>query len=1298
MRRRLVSLWIMLIAFLPQLIASDYGLASNCQDGVILHCFNWKYNDIKAELPNIAAAGFTSVQTSPAQGNGSGEWYWLYQPYDLAVGTNGLGTRTDLKALCDEAEKYGIKVIVDVVANHLNGSMDYVESRWRKDEYWHTHGGNIDYSNRWQVTHGEIGMRDLNSEHSYVQEQARKYVDDLYSLGVDGIRWDAAKHIGLPSESCQFWPEVCRTDMFHYGEILVGPVDNGGDAQMKEYTDYMTVTDSSYGKTLRDALSGGSTPSAYANWAARGISSDKIIYWAESHDTWANGYDWGYSHGLSQNVIDRSYALVASRADATSLYFSRPSTSNKPDIKIGAKGSTAFKNKEVAAVNHFHNAMIGQKDYYVSENGNAAVCREKGAVVVKGSGSGFVSISNGGSLTKPGTYKDEITGNTWTITSSKIEGQVGSTGIAVIYDYENAGHNGGNNGGNNDNNNQGSESDPVLNSGEHAAFFENTAGWGSVYAWVWDDTQNYTGGSWPGQTCTNVGGNVWKWTASTAIPNGAKIIFSNGTGGSAGDGQTADLDWVNGGYYNLNGYVKTITPSTGDDNNDDNQGENDDNQGGTDDLKPGNTGDYTGDYTPSGKSLNTDYYKTNPNGKVGTNKTINMSFSNGVSSTALSNWTESELIAQGTARDIAQAMKGHHERPIYDTYSLYAAYDDNYLYLGWQFVYLIWDLYGEGKQPGESKPHNGDIRQMIALDLDPSKSCDGVMSDGNTIWDADGAYNTFDNGADCFLLFSSKPTNGTPGIFFPDANGKCSYDAPYCLSFEKNSYGYQDGLLPSITSIYGQESFGFEPSVLEGTTGFVDLISEIDKSAHTFYEMKIPLSKLGITKEHIESTGIGVMHISTFGQGATGSLPYDDTVYDNVKSDYSKDPSSSAEKEDKDVFTYAMARVGKLPSSSTTPSKAPVVTATPGSGSTFVESISVTLTAEPSCKIYYTTDGSTPTASSKAYSDALTFTETTTLKTFVSDANGERVQTFKFTKGAGNSNNNNNDDNKEEDNNGIVMNPGEHAAFFENTAGWGSVYAWVWDDTQNYTGGSWPGQTCTNISGNVWKWTASTAIPNGAKIIFSNGTGGSAGNGQTADLDWVNGGYYTLDGYVKTITPSTGDNNNDDNKPVSNDWVASFKNTPNWSAVYAYSWDNSDTSNQALGTWPGKQINLNSSTGYYEVTIPGAGLMTTPMIIFNNGTGGSAGNGQTADYTLVNFGIYDMTGLIGSEVEEIAPSSELKIYGSAGRLFVVSEEARTITIVSADGRVVKRNINEGVNIIDDLSRGFYIVERTKVIL
>lgn len=48
----------------------DYGLMDTCQEGTILHCFDWKYTDIIEELPNIAAAGFTSVQTSPAQPGG----------------------------------------------------------------------------------------------------------------------------------------------------------------------------------------------------------------------------------------------------------------------------------------------------------------------------------------------------------------------------------------------------------------------------------------------------------------------------------------------------------------------------------------------------------------------------------------------------------------------------------------------------------------------------------------------------------------------------------------------------------------------------------------------------------------------------------------------------------------------------------------------------------------------------------------------------------------------------------------------------------------------------------------------------------------------------------------------------------------------------------------------------------------------------------------------------------------------------------------------------------------------------
>ena len=542
---------------------NNYGLPENCQDGTILHCFDWSFNQIKEELPNIAKAGFTSVQTSPSQGNAgdNATWYFAYQPYDFTFATGGLGSKSDLIALCSEADKYGIKVIVDVVSNHLNGSMSYVASRWHKDEYWHTHGSNIDYNNRWQVTHGDIGMRDLNSEHATVYNAVRAYVDELKSYGVDGIRWDAAKHIGLPSEGCDFWSAVTKNSgLWHYGEILIGPTDGGGnDHLMKEYSDYISVTDNVYGRDIRYSIQAGNSYSGYGNWSNRGIANDKIVYWAESHDTYANDGKYGEdSRSASVNQINRTYALLASRSGATALYFSRPTSTSANSIRLGQKGGVDFKNKEVAAVNHFHNAMLGQKDYYVCENGVMAVCREKGVVVVKASGSGNVSISNGGSTVAPGTYKDEITGSTWTITSSKITGTIGSTGIAVVYNYD-----------------ESNIDIPSDNPGDNTetqltAYFNNAnTNWDNVYAYAWDNSNNNEIlGSWPGtQISVDSESGYYKVSASTQATT-PMIIFSNGSGN-----QTADLSWVNNGVYTLSsGYTGSIGENQG--GNDEEKAEN----------------------------------------------------------------------------------------------------------------------------------------------------------------------------------------------------------------------------------------------------------------------------------------------------------------------------------------------------------------------------------------------------------------------------------------------------------------------------------------------------------------------------------------------------------------------------------------------------------------------------------------------------------------------------------------------------------------------------------------------------
>lgn len=140
---------------------------------------------------------------------------------------------------------------------------------------------------------------------------------------------------------------------------------------------------------------------------------------------------------MEQNVIDRTYAITAAREGATSLYFSRPYETEKKKIKNGFVGSDHFASPEVAAVNHFHNAMTGKKDCYAVTDNISVVTRENGgAVIVCGSGSGEVCVENAGGYVKPGEYLDEVSGNTFTVTEDTISGTVSECGIAVVYNSD----------------------------------------------------------------------------------------------------------------------------------------------------------------------------------------------------------------------------------------------------------------------------------------------------------------------------------------------------------------------------------------------------------------------------------------------------------------------------------------------------------------------------------------------------------------------------------------------------------------------------------------------------------------------------------------------------------------------------------------------------------------------------------------------------------------------------------------------------------------------------------------------
>ena len=150
-----------------------YGLADNIQDGQILQCWGWSFNNIKANLQKIAQQGFSAIQTSPIQSSkeSTREYYstfynssWVYyQPISFAIETNSynsLGTKSDFESMCAEAEEYGIKVIVDTVFNHMANDMTentihpYVPSDLYNDSScWHDISKNCsNYSDRYNTT------------------------------------------------------------------------------------------------------------------------------------------------------------------------------------------------------------------------------------------------------------------------------------------------------------------------------------------------------------------------------------------------------------------------------------------------------------------------------------------------------------------------------------------------------------------------------------------------------------------------------------------------------------------------------------------------------------------------------------------------------------------------------------------------------------------------------------------------------------------------------------------------------------------------------------------------------------------------------------------------------------------------------------------------------------------------------------------------------------------------------------------------------------------------------------------
>ena len=444
-------------------IIEDYGLADTVQEGVILHAWNWSMANIKNALPEIASAGYTTIQTSPmqpqkdysGQANWKSDWWKLYQPLGLSVATknNALGTKSELKDLCAEADKYGIKIIVDVVSNHLGGGssesfhqdIKNYEPEIYNNDLIHKGYGLVSDSNTRQLVRGHLGdYPDLMTENSIVQERVLSLLKEYVDCGVSGFRFDAAKHIETSFDgdyASNFWNYVLNgaqeynislgnEPLYYYGEILNTP---GNGREISWYTDMMSITDNNASKNILNSVLYSASAIGNENiFSYSSLIGEKAVLWGESHDTYAN--DSAETTNISQQVINRAYAIAASRNDNTSLYFARPTSG----ATLGQISTHDFASNVITHVNKFHNQFVGSSNNIYYENNTFINVKnyddDYGIILVNTGDSLSVNVKYDQLV--DGQYIDQISGNVFTVSNNVISGTMDSSQIAVIYTPE----------------------------------------------------------------------------------------------------------------------------------------------------------------------------------------------------------------------------------------------------------------------------------------------------------------------------------------------------------------------------------------------------------------------------------------------------------------------------------------------------------------------------------------------------------------------------------------------------------------------------------------------------------------------------------------------------------------------------------------------------------------------------------------------------------------------------------------------------------------------------------------------
>ncbi|MBN8506719.1 MAG: hypothetical protein J0L58_19810 [Burkholderiales bacterium] len=271
----------------------------------LVHLFDWPFARCAAELPQLAAAGYTAIQISPAQLSlPRADWWARYQPVDHRRIEGPLGSEADLRALCAQATRLGLRVIGDVVFNHM-ASGDGYASHLRYPHFGPEHFRPrvpIDYSDLRSIREGWLaGLPDLRTDHPHVRAEARRHLELLLDCGVRGFRFDAVKH--MEPEFFDAVLEGLDPGLLMFGEYIWQP---GHDAALADFRARLPLMDFELHRALGETLKGERGWEPLDAWAG-----DAVVF-VTNHDIELAQYQ-GFE--LPVDGLDLAHAFTTARLD-----------------------------------------------------------------------------------------------------------------------------------------------------------------------------------------------------------------------------------------------------------------------------------------------------------------------------------------------------------------------------------------------------------------------------------------------------------------------------------------------------------------------------------------------------------------------------------------------------------------------------------------------------------------------------------------------------------------------------------------------------------------------------------------------------------------------------------------------------------------------------------------------------------------------------------------------------------------------------------------------------------------------